>query len=88
MAYPCRVTVDEAVGQNLHMTMWRRGIPQTRLAERLGVTQGTLSRKLRGKSPWTLDEVYAAAAALGCDPKELLPHLDSNQKPFDLRLAS
>jgi transcriptional regulator with XRE-family HTH domain len=82
------MTVDEAVGQSLHMAMWRRGIPQSRLAERLGVTQGTLSRKLRGKSPWTLGEVYEAAAALGSDPKELLPHLDSNQKPFDYHLAA
>lgn len=70
------------VGQSLHVTMWRRGISQARLAERMGVTQGTLSRKLRGKSPWTIEEVYQAAAALGADPKDLLPQLDSDQQPF------
>ena len=76
------------VGERLHLQMWQRKIPQARLANRLGVTQGTLSRKLHGKSPWSLEELYDAAAALGCDVTDLLPHLDSNQKPFGYRLIA
>ncbi len=82
------MSIDAEVGKNLHLMMWQRGITQERLARRLGVTQATVSRKIKGRTPWTLTEVYEAAAALGVTPEELLPHLDSNQKPFGLRLAS
>lgn len=81
------MSIDAAVGQSLHMMMWQRGIPQTRLAKRLGVTQSTLSRKLRGRTAWSLDELYAAAGAMGCTVEELLPHLDSNQEPFGYRFV-
>lgn len=56
------MSIDAVVGERLHMQMWQRQIPQARLADRLGVTQGTLSRKLRGKSPWSLDEDRLGAA--------------------------
>jgi transcriptional regulator with XRE-family HTH domain len=88
LTYPYGMSIDAMVGERLHLQMWQRQIPQTRLADRLGVTQGTLSRKLRGKSPWSLDELYEAAAALGCDVTDLLPQLDSDQQPFGYGLAA
>jgi transcriptional regulator with XRE-family HTH domain len=81
------MTIDAEVGKNLHLRMWQRGITQERLARRLGVTQATVSRKIKGRAPWTLTELYEAAAALGVEPGDLLPHLDSNQEPFGLRFA-
>jgi transcriptional regulator with XRE-family HTH domain len=88
MAYIHGMTIDAEVGKNLHLRMWQRGITQERLARRLGVTQATVSRKIKGRAPWTLTELYEAAAALGVEPGDLLPHLDSNQEPFGLRLAA
>ena len=82
------MSIDAAVGETLHMKMWQKRVPQTRLAQRLGVSQSTLSKKLRGQVKWSLDELYAAASALDVDPRELLPHLDSNQKPFGYLLVS
>lgn len=82
------MSIDAEVGQAIHLVMWKRGIPQTRLAKRLGVSQGTLSRKLRGESPWALDELYTCAGALGMDVAGWLPHLDSNQEPFGTRSAA
>lgn len=67
------MTVDAEVGKSLHLVMWERGITQEWLARELGVTQSTMSRKIKGRAPWTLAEVYKVAAALDLDPHDLLP---------------
>ena len=45
--------VDAAIGERLHLWMWRNRINQAELAGRLEMTQSSLSRKLRGVSPWS-----------------------------------
>jgi transcriptional regulator with XRE-family HTH domain len=78
-------SLDTQVGKAIHSHMWDRHITQTAMAPRLGMTQSGLSKKLRGDRPWTLDELYRAADALGCPLDELLPRRDSNLEPSDYR---
>jgi len=60
------------VGALIHQLLWRRGMRQTELAKALGVTQATVSRKLHGRQPLTVQELVQIAAVLGVDPGELL----------------
>jgi len=77
--------------------MWRTRVTQTRLAEVLGLDQSTLSKKLRGKRPWSVDELVRVAHVLGrpasfflgepdlaATASSGLPRVDSNHQPADL----
>lgn len=59
------MTTDQAIGERVHREMWRQRTTQTRLAEKLGITQTAVSRKIRGERPWFATEVVAVADALG-----------------------
>ena len=61
---PERRPVNQRVGLNISLIMRMRGVSQTELAARLGVTQSSVSRRLTGLSPWTPDELEAAAEIL------------------------
>lgn len=56
-----------------YLKEWRkfRDLNQERLADRMGVTQETVSRLERGKIEYTQHVLEAAAHALGCDPADL-----------------
>lgn len=56
---------DAAVGRRVHMLMWDHHVSQTTLAAELGIEQSGLSKKLRGKRPWSLTEVITVARELG-----------------------
>lgn len=79
---------DAEIGERVHHLMWRQRLSQTALASILGLTQGTVSKKLRGSTAWFATELITVADALGTSVEELLPRLDSNQKPFDYRSAA
>ena len=84
MTYPCAMTVDQIVGERFAIVMFRKGLSQTKLAPRLGITQTALSKKLHGDRPWTLEELLTMASILDMPVEEILaelPHLDSNQEP-------
>lgn len=87
------MTLDTMVGETIHMELWRRGKPASELAPVIGVSQSVMSKKLRGKVKWSLEEIYKASRFLGIPvveimPKEVaLPHLDSNQEPCGYWLA-
>jgi transcriptional regulator with XRE-family HTH domain len=53
---------------------WRehRGLTQAVAAERIGITQATLSRTETGKINYTQGFLEAAAAAYRCEPADLL----------------
>ncbi len=51
----------------------RKRITQVELANKLGVTQGTVQKMETGKSVVTLDWLEKLAKALDCEPYELLP---------------
>lgn len=52
--------------------MARRNVTQTRIAARLGKTQQSVSGKLRGRRPISVDELHEIAAELGVEPAALL----------------
>ncbi|WP_370882676.1 helix-turn-helix domain-containing protein [Kineosporia succinea] len=51
----------------------KRGLRQVDLASALGLTQGQISMRLRGKTPFTLVEIYSLAEVFMVSPAELLP---------------
>lgn len=89
---PAGRTPDEVLGEVVHVYLRRKGAHQKMLAAHMNVTQATISNKLRGTRPWTWNDILKTAEFLGIGPAELvgqcdalLPHLDSNQEPADLR---
>jgi transcriptional regulator with XRE-family HTH domain len=56
------------------LVQWRRhrGLNQVQLAERLGITQGQLSKIENFKKPWDEDLLYLAAVELRCAPVDIL----------------
>ena len=63
-------------GKKVHDIIWHRRISQEELGAVLGKTGASISRKLRGQSAFTLDEIYVVAEYLQIDPRELLPGAD------------
>jgi len=53
--------------------MARSGLPQQKLAEALGLKQQGLSRRLLGKTPFSIEEAFAIADILGVPVSEILP---------------
>lgn len=70
------MNADALTGERVHLMMRRRGIAQAELAEKLGMTQTSMSRKLLGRRSWTLDELIATARFLEVDIAEVLPGND------------
>lgn len=61
-----------AVAGEVRAAMARRKVTQAQLATALGMAQPTVSQKLAGHSPWTVDELGAAAAFLGTSLADLV----------------
>lgn len=57
-----------------YIRQWRehRGLSLERLADRLGTTKASLSRIERGLQPYSQPTLEALAAALACEPADLL----------------
>lgn len=53
--------------------LFTRNIKRQRLGEALGVQGQATSKKLRGQSRWTIEEVYAMAEFFDVDLMDLLP---------------
>jgi hypothetical protein len=58
---PAQRTADQVIGENVHRLMWRAQESQSALAPKWGMTQASLSLKLRGKRPWFAQEIASAA---------------------------
>ena len=71
-----KVVANAIIGERVHTQMWRRGKTQTQLAKLLGVTQGSVSNRLRGKTLWTATEVLVVSAWLDVQVTELMPAFD------------
>jgi len=67
-----KLPAAQHAGAVLHMVMWERRIRQTDLAARVGMSQSTLSKKLRGEVPITVDELVQLAHAVGVSVCALL----------------
>ena len=53
--------------------LFTRNITRRRLGEALGVQGQVVSKKLRGQSRWTIEEIYAMAEFFEVDLMDLLP---------------
>jgi hypothetical protein len=76
--------VNELVGTNVRWIAELRGVSQKELALLIGVTQGSMSRRMSGATDWAPDEMQKVADRLNVPIARLfsaLPHLDSNQEP-------
>ena len=70
--YP-RYTAHEAIGVSVNQLLFTRNITRRRLGAALGVQGEAVSKKLRGQSRWTIEEVYAMAEFFELDLMDLLP---------------
>ena len=60
-----RAEIDVLIGQRVHHVLWRRKLQQRDVAAAMGITQSTLSRRLRGESAWFAGDLVALAEVLG-----------------------
>lgn len=65
-------TPSAATGANVRAEMARKGLSQTALAELLGISQTAVSKRLRGDTPWDINELIRAADTLGVPLETLL----------------
>lgn len=75
------VDYGHAVAAEVRAMMARREVAGKSLAARLGVSPMYVSRRMRGDVPWNVAELAEVARLLDCRMEDLLPRLDSNQKP-------
>jgi transcriptional regulator with XRE-family HTH domain len=75
--------IDVALAEEVRVMIARRQIKQRAIAEAIGITPMALSRRLSGDVPISAAELLRISEVLDCRLSELLPHLDSNQEPFD-----
>ena len=68
-----RYTAHEAIGISVNQLLFTRNITRRRLGAALGVQGEAVSKKLRGQSRWTIEEVYAMAEFFELDLMDLLP---------------
>jgi transcriptional regulator with XRE-family HTH domain len=65
------MNTDQEIGQRVGMLMANAGMTQGAMAQRMGITQAAISRKLSGERPWFADELALAARILGVSVGEL-----------------
>lgn len=63
----------EELAAHLRAEFARRKIPNTQIAERLGITQTAVSRRMLGQTPIDVPELYELADLLGMPVADLLP---------------
>lgn len=67
------LTPTAQTGRNVRAEMARAGVSQIDLAERVGLSQSGLSKRLRGVVPFDVNELDSIATALGVPVVSLLP---------------
>ena len=81
-AYPWLVARDEVEQQTLEVSgevkawMARRDVKQEALAKALGMTQPSLSMRLRGRTRWTIQDLVIVSKTLDVPVSVLLEPLD------------
>lgn len=68
MRYALPMSVDEVIGRNVHQIMWDKRIQHRPVYEAMGVTRGSLHKKMRGEVAWLARDIEAAAQVLEVDP--------------------
>ena len=81
-AYPWPVARDEVEQQTLQVSgevkawMARRDVKQAALAKALGMTQPSLSMRLRGRTRWTIQDLVIVSKTLDVPVSVLLEPLE------------
>lgn len=75
-----KVTYSALLGQVLANLRKQRNIEQSKIAERMGLTQASYSRLESGKSSFSIDQVFQAADALEINAIEVIEELDRFSK--------
>ena len=65
-------TPDTLVGERVRTWMYRRGLNQLDIANVLGIGGTTVSRKLSGKTSWSVNDLVRTAALLDVSISDLL----------------
>lgn len=72
MGFPRTSTPGAAVADTIRVELHRRRGTHRQLADAVGWTPATCSRRLNGTAPLTVDELFACAEYLGLAVDELL----------------
>lgn len=64
---------EQEIGANVRAEMSRHGVTQAAVAERLGLPQSAVSKRLRGMTPWSASELAKVAELLGVPVGKLYP---------------
>lgn len=67
------LTPTQQTGANVRAEMARKGVSQEELAARLGFSQSVVSKRLRGITPFDINELTLIAQHLGVPLASLLP---------------
>ena len=67
------LTPNEIVAERVAIWLRRRSQPAVALADALGVTQATMSRKLKGLVTWSVTDLACASGFLGVPVEVLVP---------------
>ena len=67
------------LGENLRRLRQAAGLAQDELASRAGLHRTYVSSVERGKRNVSLENIFALANALGCDPRELIAPLPEEE---------
>lgn len=69
---PDQQRLTDVVAEEVRAQLARARMTQTQLAEILGLPQSAVSNRLRGKVPFSVDDLEVVAGALGVHPATLL----------------
>lgn len=69
-------SISERVAESVRVEAARRSISQTKIAEALGTSQQSVSRRMLGKTAFDVEEIYSLASAFGMTVSALLPDAD------------
>jgi len=73
------MTVDEVIGRNVHHLMWEKRIQHRNVYESMGLTRGSLSKKLRGDVTWSAADIATVASVLDVAPGDLFDGLPAQR---------
>lgn len=71
-AVPEPSRLNDRIAREVRAELARRGLTQLDLANAIGLSQASVSERLRGKTPFTSDDIERVADALGVHPSVLV----------------
>lgn len=78
MVADMNINYRQKVAAEVRAASARAGVSTRELAQQLGMSEGTLGRKMRGERPFIAEDLLLIADRLQCDPASLIP------KPADV----